>query len=120
MKWRAKYEYNVPYRSPKHCWSIVGPNGGMHLDITDRGEEYAAKFGKQYTGGISIHYRRPPKYMADHAPSQDQCWLLYAPCWHDGSSLALEWWIPFWESAPHDHDRMFQALISDAEQREWD
>ncbi len=118
MKWRAKYEYQVQFGNPVHTWSIVGPASGLHLYITDQGKEYAEKYGDRYSGGIETHYRSPPAYMADDAPSHDNCWLLCCPCWHDGSSLQVtEFWIPFWQSNPNDHDRMFLALIADAEGR---
>jgi hypothetical protein len=56
--------------------------------------------------------------MAEQAPSQDKCWLLHCPCWHDGTSLyASETVIPFWLVAPHDHERMFQFLIREYEDR---
>lgn len=119
MKWRAKYEYSVQFGNPKHCWSIVGPVSGLHLHITDHGEKHAEKYGERYSGGFEIHHRVPPAYMEDQAPSYDDCWLLHCPCWRDGSSLQVsEFWIPLWQADPHDHDRMFEALISDAESRQ--
>lgn len=58
-----------------------------------------------------MHYRTPPESMRDDPPSSDVCWLLHCPCWHDGSSLAVEEkWIPLWLTRPNDHDEMFLDL----------
>ena len=115
-RYRCKYEYAYRFDHPMHLWSLLGARGGLHLWITDHGEEHERKCGNRYLGGIEIHYRRPPEYMRDQPPSQDECWLLCAPCWHDGSSLqAMERWIPLWLVAPHDHERMFQGLAVDAD-----
>jgi hypothetical protein len=108
-RFTCKYEYTHRFGKPNHCWTVVGRHGAKHLHISPD-----ADYGD--TGGIETHYREPPDYMADDAPSHDQCWLLKAPCWHDGSSMhATEFFIPMWKSAPHDHEGMFRLL-----QREYD
>ena len=104
--YRCKYEYTNEFH-PMHMWSVVGARMAVHVHITDLGESYATR----YSGGVECHYRTPPDYMRDSAPSQDRCWLLHAPCWHDGSSLqAAEVWIPRWLRDPHNHDNMFRAI----------
>lgn len=110
MKYRCKYEYaNNSIRGEVHTWTVIGPLGGLHLHI----HKYK---DNEYTGGLEIHRRQPSQYQQDDAPSQDQCWLLHCPCWHDGSSLiASEKYIPAWRLDPHDHDGMFAMLCNDAD-----
>ena len=111
-KYRCEYKYTVQYGAPLHIWSVVGAKGGMHLSIRDGGEDNRHR---RYSGGIEQHSRTP---TSDTAPTHDKCWLLGGPCWHDGSSLAaIERWIPLWEVAPHDHDRMFRLLEAEADER---
>lgn len=120
MKHRFKYEYSNPYGHPKHVWTCIGRHGAMHFHVTDMGEKWAEEHGRdtRYSGGLEQHSRVPPDYMADNAPSQDRCWLLGCPCWHDGTSLyASEFVIPFWLAAPNDHERMFQFLAREYSER---
>ena len=110
-KMRCRYEYSRPYGNPVHTWSVVGSLGGLHLHIEDYGEDKPED--RRYSGGLEIHWRTPLLCMNKDAPSQDHCWLLRAPCWHDGSSLIVtEHWIPLWLADPHNHDRMFGMLRS--------
>ena len=118
QQFRCQYIYELRFGNPQHTWTVLGAKGAVHLHITDYGEKHEAKYGGRYQGGIEIHYRHPPEYMAEEPPSQDECWLLKCPCWHDGSSLqASEVWIPTWRASPHDHDGMFEMLKHDARQR---
>jgi hypothetical protein len=113
--YRCKYEYEYRFGHPQHTWSVVGACGGLHLHIMDYGAD--AKYGEQFQGGIEIHYRQPPDYMCDQAPSHDECWLLKQPCWHDGSSLQVsEYWIPLWRVDPTNHVRMFEMLCGRADE----
>lgn len=115
-RYRCKYEFTLRFGKPFHLWSLLGARGGLHLHITDNGEEHAREYGERYHGGIEIHYRTPPDYMQDTPPTSDECWLLHAPCWHDGSSLqASERWIPMWLTNQHDHEYMFRMLAVDAD-----
>ena len=114
-KYRYKYEYSRRFGQPFHVWSAVGARGGAHLHITDYGEEHEAKGGARHSGGIEFHSRVPMPGV-DRPPDCDDCWLLHAPCWHDGSSLAAsERWIPMWRDEPNDHDGICRALGSEAE-----
>lgn len=100
---RRKYQHCPKAGEVTHIWSVVGEAGGLHLWITVGGT-------RPY-GGVEIHYRTPPDYMSDKEPSQEHCWLLDGPCWHDGSSLyAEEVWIPRWLANPDDHDWMLAFL----------
>lgn len=115
MKHRCEYTYSKQFGSPRHCWTVIGAAGGIHLHISIYEGVGASRLP---SGGIEFHYRHPPEYMLDDAPSQDCCSLLKCPCWHDGSSLqATERWIPLWESDPHDHDRMFELLAAELDER---
>ena len=112
---RCRYTYQIDYGHPRHIWVVIGAKGALHLHISDLREALTQSGGPRYTGGIEMHYRQPPRYLAHTPPSQDQCWILHGPCWHDGSSLqAEERWIPLWLSNPHDHDGMFRALCASA------
>ena len=117
-KYRNKYELTWPFMNAVHTWSAIGSKGAVHLHINDRGVEHEQEYGKRYSGGFECHYRCPPDYMADDAPSHDHCHLLQAPCWHDGTSLwATEHWIPFWLASPNDHERMLLAINREMDER---
>src|SRR5262245_5119155 len=76
----------------QHIYSVVGKFAGLHFWV-----EYISS--RHLLGGVEIHYRQPPSYMLDDPPSNEHCWLLGGPCWHDGSSLrASEEFIPVWLS----------------------
>lgn len=108
-RYRCKYEFAFRYGSPHHSWTVLGAFGAVHFHVLDCGKAKATP--DRYSGGIEIHYRNLPPGRADIPPTHDQCWLLKAPCWHDGSSLqAEETWIPMWLHAPNNHVRMFAAL----------
>lgn len=112
-KYRSKYEYSVNCGQPFHQWSVIGADGGLHLNIRDLGTEHEKKYRQRYSGGLEIHWRRPPDHMRDEPPSYDECWLLKCPCWTDGSSLqASEFWIPEWLAFQGDQDAMFELLES--------
>lgn len=114
MKYRCKYEYTNEF-SRRHVWTVIGRHLAVHLHISE-----CEIPGKETinSAGIEYHFREPPEHMKDEAPSQDRCWLLGAPCWHDGSSLqASEFWVPIWESAPHNHEHMFALLQGELENR---
>ncbi len=95
-----------------HSYEVIGRWGALNFHVTDLGEDYAKKFSSdQYSAGLECHYRTPPSYMADQPPSQDYCWLLKQPCWHDGTSLyALEVLMPFFD--PQNHKPMFSSCFS--------
>jgi len=72
---------------PHHTWWIEGPNGRVHV--------WARKaplrgFPTEWVGGVEVHYAHCPDnsgWFNQKEPSQSDCWLLNAPCRHDGSSL---------------------------------
>lgn len=98
-----------------NIWACIGPEFAMHIHITDRGAE--DQFSRYY-GGLEFHYRTAPDYLSDKAPSHTDCWLLKAPCWHDGTSVyASEVIIPFWEMDPTNNERMFDFLKREYQRR---
>ena len=119
MKYRCKYEFTAEF-SERHTWSIVGRHLGIHLHITDLSKMPGVDLDGRLSGGVEYHFRQPPEHMKDEAPSQDRCWLLKAPCWHDGSSMQVsDVWIPHWlefRGAPDEHARMFRLLEREVEE----
>jgi len=108
MKYRSKYEYTNEF-SKRHVWTVIGRHGAIHLHISE--VSMGSDKPDSISGGVEYHYRVPPEYMSDDAPSHDRCSILQGPCWHDGtSSWATDHWIPLWQAAPHEHDRMFELL----------
>jgi len=121
-KYQLEYRYTLPSppaRHPRHIWSAVGTLGGLHLWIDDLGQEHEKKWpNRRYIGGLETHWRQPPEYMKDEKPSQEHCWLLNGPCWHDGGSLIVdELWIPRWEGINRDNDKMLAFLAVEAAER---
>ena len=115
MKYRCEYKYAKPYTRKEHQWIVEGPRMGVHLHISDAGEDEKCV---RYHGGIELHYRTPPDHMAEKLPIHN-CHVLGGVCWHDGSSLQVsDYWIPMWRESPDDHERMFKMLIADIEERE--
>lgn len=110
-----RYEYRyVPFgEGPQvtHLWSVVGDEGGLHISITDTADENKTSFGRFY-GGLECHYRKRPDYVRDETPpDHENCWLIHAPCWHDGTSLyASEVIIPYWQGEPGNNERMFKFI----------
>lgn len=114
MKYRCEYRYKREFKHAYHTWIVIARHLAMHLHVTDLGEENDPR----YCGGIEQHWREPPNYMKDEAPSHDRCGVLEAPCWHEGSSMAAtDHWIPHWLVDVNDHDRMFRLLEGEVNKR---
>lgn len=109
MATEFKYELVEGAGCSRHIFSAVDERGGMHFWVQ---RSAIMDYGQKHFGGVECHYRSPPEYMSDHrGGGGDKCWLLDAPCWHDGSSLlASEKWIPIWEYDPDDHQAIFRLL----------
>lgn len=107
---RFKYEFEPRFNTTwQHNYIVIGPRGALNFHISDL--ENLNIECDRWSGGLEAHFRTPPDYMQEKAPSHDQCAILQAPCWHDGTSLyASEVLIPFWLQAPDDHVRMFELL----------
>lgn len=96
----------------QHMWIVIGGTMAKHLWI--RQSVHAMKDdydGERYLGGVETHWRSPPEHARFSAPDHNNCRILGAPCWHDGTSLwASEKWIPQWECSPHDHKGILDEL----------
>lgn len=115
-QYRYQYRLAPRFGQWEHSYELIGLHGGVHLHITEYTKDYQNITGP-YGGGIEFHYRTPYRGR-NEPPSHDECWLLKAPCWHDGSSLwASEYWIPLWENARGDHSRVFGALARAADRK---
>ena len=112
-QFRTKYEYTRPFGHGRHDWFVIGARGAIHLHISEPSD---AKY--DCVAGLEFHYRSPPDYMEDQAPSHDVCWVLKCPCWHDGTSLyARETLWPLIEGwlRTGDHEVIFRCLEAEAD-----
>lgn len=75
--------------NPQHVWFAKNEQGAVH--IWARLCTYpAGNYPPEWIGGIECHWAKCPDntgWFNPDEPSQSECWLLKAPCWHDGSSL---------------------------------
>jgi hypothetical protein len=63
-----------------------------------------------YNAGLEVHRRTPQA----GPPTADDCLILKAPCWHDGTTVyAEEKLLPLFD--PSNHDRIWQALTIEAD-----
>ena len=115
-QYRYKYEMTVRHGGIEHCYSIVCRQGAIHFHVTEYLEDGFMK-GHEPSGGLEMHYRTPPDYMADQAPSDDRCPFIHQPCWHDGTSLyASETLIPKWARRDSEIE-MFWVLVREVRNR---
>jgi hypothetical protein len=108
-----KYEWTKPFNSVRHNWSLIGPKGAINFHVT-----ISEQFGD--SAGLEIHRLSPAEYQRDDPPSHLDCWLLKAPCWHDGTSLyANETLWPMLKPMlmSGDHECIFRFLESEARER---
>lgn len=91
-------------------FEVIGAKGAAHYHVS----KYEMEGKVSYSSGLEFHYRTPPDYMKDKPPSHDECYLLKAPCWHDGTSLyAMERYEPLFLQGCY--NSTFHMLESDAE-----
>ena len=110
---RYRYQYRMDdyYGQWRYTYCLVGRWGAVHLHISEHGDQGAV----QRSAGLETHYRQPPRHMDDRPPSQDECWLLRAPCWHDGTTLyAEESLLPMFDGVHH--EAMFRRLAGFADE----
>lgn len=80
------WQYQITLRDKRranHIWLLKGPRGGIHVHAF-----WATLPGwpSEWSGGIEAHSPIPdPEYP--QPASQEHCWVIGTPCWHDGSSL---------------------------------
>lgn len=114
MRLTVKYEMSNRFGSWRHEWSAVGARGAISVWIT----EARSDSDSEAYGGVEVHYRTPPDYMIEDAPSQIKCHLLGGPCWHDGSSLAADSWIEMWRGGDGcNNKKMISMVESEYKQR---
>lgn len=102
-----KYTYENRFNSARHSWTLIGEKGGLHFHVNILEDE---KYGP--TAGLEIH-----KFSGVGAPDHVPCWLLHAPCWHDGtSSYAMETLWPMVEPylKTGEHNTIFKLLEGEA------
>ena len=100
-----KYTYE-PRFSARHTWSLIGPKGGVHFHASQYKDT-------EWSCGLEYH-----SYTGHEAPSQLRCWLLDAPCWHDGTSLYAQetlWPLVKPMLKDHQHDTIFRILEQEAD-----
>ena len=98
--WRVSYE-------------LVGEHGGAVLNVSGP-HHYDGR--NNWSAGLEFHWRLPPDYMRGQPPSDDKCYLLKCPCWHDGTSLyAQEHYLPM--VLRGDHASVFRRMADDAAER---
>lgn len=86
--WKAVYQYNAILRGGRvtHQWCLSSEKGAIHIHGCLSALE---GLPTEWLGGIETHLPHPFDYGSQDTPSHDHCWLLQAPCWHDGTSLGF-------------------------------
>lgn len=108
---RYRYEYRVFSRFGgwAHSYELVGAKGGLHFHVTGP-HNYDGH--DHWSCGLEMHSRTP--LYSDCAPHHDNCFLLKAPCWHDGTTLhAEEVYLPMFRAG--DHGAIFRQLVRRAD-----
>lgn len=85
MKYKQSYRMYWRFSSWGHSWEMVGEAGAIHVHLSTylTGKDLRLW---ELSGGIELHYRKPPGHLKDRPPSYTDCPLI-GLCWHDGSSL---------------------------------
>lgn len=86
-----------------HHMAVVGALGAVHFHWTPTP---IPGLNQPFYSGLETHYVTPPHYMRDEEASHDECWLLGAECWHDGTSLYAS-------------EVLIQRLLRDGEDALW-
>ncbi|TDQ63605.1 hypothetical protein ATL17_1612 [Maritalea mobilis] len=81
----SKVETGYQKEGNRHIWFAKSELGGVHIWAIEQDKDWRDRWGERFLGGIEIHSPKP--LYGDCQASHDDCWLLNAPCWHDGSSL---------------------------------
>jgi hypothetical protein len=81
----AVWSYQQTLRGGRitHQWSLASKAGGVHI----HGWRVDGDGWREWMGGVECHWPNAPEWGATDKPSHELCWLLGAPCWHDGTSL---------------------------------
>lgn len=112
-KYRFEMKQYFRYGTWEREWALVGRHGGVHLHISG---PHKYDNTENWSAGLEFHYRNPPDYMENDAPSHDECWLLHCPCWHDGTSLyAQERYLPM--ALAGDDAGILRSMTRDADEK---
>lgn len=106
-----RYEYTIPFGSPRHRWQFIGPLGGISFHVSIVGEYPAL-------AGLEFHHSERCNYRLDEAPDFISCPVIGGPCRHDGTSLyASERLWPLVEPLVKigAHDQIFNILEGEYE-----
>jgi hypothetical protein len=81
----AVWSYQQTLRGERitHQWSLATKDGGVHI----HGWRVDGGDWREWMGGVECHWSSAPEWALGDKPSHQHCWLLSAPCWHDGTSL---------------------------------
>lgn len=75
-----KYTWSRPVGSIRHSWQLLGPLGGLELNVGLIG-------GDSPTCGVEYHHTEACGHNTHYAPDHIDCKLTGGRCWHEGSSL---------------------------------
>ena len=93
---RYQYTLTRSFGTWQHRYLIECRYGATEFWVSEYDKD-GVMAGHEPQSGLESHFRQPPDYMAEHAPSHPECHALKAPCWHDGTSLyAQENLLPLW------------------------
>ncbi len=112
---RFRYSYRALLFSGtwRHSFDLVGADGALSLNVSG---PHRYNDQDNWSAGLEIHRRAPADYQRNDPPSHDDCHVLKAPCWHDGTSLyAQERFLPVFLAG--DIDRLIVMLSHEAEER---
>lgn len=113
---RLPTEYNYKYQMIEsfggwyHSYEIITAHGAVAFHVSAY-KPYKDEETYSYSAGIEYHYRKPPEYMKDKAPSHNSCSVLGGPaCWHDGTSLGAESLLETWKHEEDNREIFFLML----------
>jgi len=96
QKFTCKYTVKFWCNSWRHNYEVICNKGAINFHWVD----YLDRKDIPDNAGLEIHYRIPPEYMEDRAPTHIDCQLTGGWCWHDGTSLyATETLLPMIKDA---------------------
>lgn len=111
-RYRYECRQTLQFGQWQHTFLVIGQYGAVHFHCYPYRN---ADGDEQWAAGLEFHWRSPPEYLAG-PPSYDRCWVLDAPCWHDGTSLyAQETLLPLFLRG--DYDELFRSLVRSADER---
>jgi hypothetical protein len=116
-----RFEYRFSFRAgrERHDWNLIGVAGAVGIWAEPSSGSFS--YGENWYGGVEVHSAKPFDYSNAAQPSQELCWLLLKPCWHDGSSLffseRIEHAIPEPSGLPISRETTHRLILGHA--RSW-